>query len=301
MQQRFYARCDCLYALTILTVLCALLGKPARAQTAVDCTALRSQGKLISFEVASMRPSRIDESFDLKVLPDGFLFRGGGLGFLIRLAYDPEWRGGQKHLINAPDWMSHKYFTLLAKVSPEDAAEWQRETSAHRDRDLDSPMLACALQQLLVERCKLKLHTVPIEADGFALIVAPAGIKKGLQPTEKERPGDAMGPPPESSEGVVFLSEKVAALRFQREPVSDLARYLSQLSTFKVEDKTGLDGDYNFTVRDNMPIHPTAEESEDYHLPTQRWDLEPLGLRLVHTKVHITTLVIDHIEMPSPN
>ncbi len=83
--------------------------------------------------------------------------------------------------------------------------------------------------------------------------------------------------------------------------MSELASYLGNLSDFRIEDRTGLAGTYDFSLSDRLPVHPTDEEREDFRLPTERWDLERLGLKLVRAKVHTTALVIDHIERPSPN
>jgi len=54
-------------------------------------------------------------------------------------------------------------------------------------------------------------------------------------------------------------------------------------------------------VRDMQPVHPAEEDREYYRQPTERWDLEPLGLMLVRAKVHTIALIVDHIERPSPN
>jgi uncharacterized protein (TIGR03435 family) len=297
MRHRFHAVYKGLFAASTLSGFLSLLTHPASAQTTPACGVLRSHAQPLAFDIASIRPSHANESFNERVVPDGFLLEDGSLRMLIRLAYDPEEFVGDKDLVNAPRWVSQEYFNILAKVAPEDSARWQRDTSM----DPDSPVFKCALQQLLVERCGLKLHLIPGMTDGFALVLSRTGIQKGLQPAKKAAPGNAAAPSTQSSQTPVSLGGIVMGVRFQRQPLSKLAHFLSGLSSFVIEDHTGLTGEYDFSIRDNMPVHANAQEREDYRLPSERWDLQSLGLRLVPAKVHTTLLVVDHIERPSPN
>jgi uncharacterized protein (TIGR03435 family) len=77
--------------------------------------------------------------------------------------------------------------------------------------------------------------------------------------------------------------------------MEDLARTLSVSSGRAVHDETGLTGRYNFTLQviDNPSNNP---EERMYNLP-----IDQLGLALKPGKAPGITLVIDHIERPTPN
>ena len=278
------------YAVAAFTALCALTGNPFHTQIAAAGTTPPAPAKSILFEVASIKPGREDEPLVQQVLPDGFLLTGSSVTRLICLAYDRTLLfNNRNRLRNIPDWVRNDTVDVLAKVSTEEAADWQRETTS----SLDSPTFKHALQQLLVERYKLQVHTIPIEADGYALVL------KRFVPNAKLVQADKVRTSPDNSPGMAILPGGV--IRFHNQPLSGLALFISSLSPSIVEDGTGLSDSYDFSISDRLPVHPTAEESEDLMLPDERWDLEPLGLKLVHSKVHTTALVIDHIERPSLN
>jgi len=67
-----------------------------------------------------------------------------------------------------------------------------------------------------------------------------------------------------------------------------------------VIDKTGLTGNYNFTVP--MPYSPMPQQmQEDAGVPSIFQGLKELGLQLVPSKAPVDGMVIDHIERPSEN
>ena len=198
-------------------------------------------------------------------------------------------------MANAPDWVSKDKVDVIAKVSAEDAPEWERE----RTTTWDGPPFKHALQELLADRYKLQAHTIPVEVDGYALVVKKSVRGTKLVPADKVQPQDPGKPAPENSPSMVILPDGV--IQFHNESLAELALWLSPLSDSLIEDRTGLTGRYDFSVRDLQPVHPAEEDREYYRQPTERWDLEPLGLMLVRAKVHTIALIVDHIERPSPN
>jgi uncharacterized protein (TIGR03435 family) len=276
------------------TVLCGVAGRSSRAQVASAEATPPAEAKPILFETASIKPSREDEPFDQRVLPDGFMVRHNSIARLIWFAYCPSgliWAPGT-YLGNAPDWVWEDKVDVLAKVSAEDAPEWEREKTS----TWDGPPLKHALRELLADRYKLQAHTIPVEADGFALVVKKSGRKTKLVPAGQGQPQDSGKT---DSPSIVVLPGGV--VQFHNETLAELAVWLSPLSSSPIEDRTGLTGRYDFTVRDMQPVHPADEDREYYRQPTHRWELEPLGLVLVRAKVHTIALIVDHIERPSPN
>lgn len=286
---------SCWYAVAAFTALCGLTGNSAYAQIAAAGTTSAAQTKSLSFEVASIRPSREGEAHNEQLLPDGFLLTNGSVRTLIGLVLDPTRILDGTRLRSAPNWVLTDRFDVIAKVSTEEAADWQRETTS----GFESPAFTHALQHLLVERFKLQTHTVPIEVEGYALVLDRSGSKTKLVPADKMLAHDSAKSARENGPSMTVPEQGV--VKFHNQPLSELAFFISNLSPYIVEDRTGLTGRYDFSISDRLPVHPTAEESEDLMLPDERWDLQPLGLKLVRLKVHTTALIIDHIEKPSPN
>jgi uncharacterized protein (TIGR03435 family) len=69
-----------------------------------------------------------------------------------------------------------------------------------------------------------------------------------------------------------------------------------------VVDKTGLKGQYDFTLKWTPDIGAAAEQPASDAGPSLFTALqEELGLRLQSTKAPVDVLVIDHVELPSEN
>ena len=245
----------CSYAIGAFTTLGGLTGSPSYAQMAAAGETPPAQAKSWLFEVASIRPSREDEQFDQQLLPDGFLLKNGSTRRLLGLVYDPTRVFDGTRLRNAPDWVRNEGVDVLAKVSTEEAADWQRETTS----GYVSPAFKHALQQLLVQRFKLQAHIIPIEVDGYALVLERSGPKTKLVPVNKVRPS------PDTTAGIAILPGSV--IQFHNQPLSELALFISNLSTSIVEDRTGVTERYDFSISDRLPVHPTAQESENLMLP----------------------------------
>lgn len=67
-----------------------------------------------------------------------------------------------------------------------------------------------------------------------------------------------------------------------------------------VTDRTGLEGDYSFTLR-YAPRRPGADAALDDAPDFVTALEEQLGLKLKPEKAKVPVLVIDHIERPTPN
>ena len=277
-------------AITLLSFLTTTL----KSLVALNGTTPPPQTKSVLFEIASIKPSRQNEPFAQQLLPDGFLLHNGSVQRLINLAYEPAKVSDRKGTEAGPEWIRHDGIDVLAKVSSQEAIDWQRETTS----EYNSSTFKHALQQLLAERCSLQVHTVTTETDGFALVLNPSAHKAALVPSTASVQ-TAIKSLPASGDPIAILPGGI--VHFENQPLSRLANFISKLSTFKVEDKTGLAGTYTFSVADRQPVHLTSSDEEDYRLPVQRWDLRSTGLRIVRSKVHQSVVVIDHIERPSPN
>ena len=198
-----------------------------------------------------------------------------------------------------PSWFSSEKFDIQAKAGSAANQElkglsWEQGASVkHR-----------MLQALLADRFKLALHRETKALPGYALVIAPNGPKlRELKPGDKpsERPS---------------LGYERGQLSGQRIPMADLAEVLSDWLDCVVLDRTGLKGDYNFTLQ-WTPVQTEAEASagqeggkhaanNPHMLEASERSLfaaiqEQLGLKLEPAKNTVEVFVIDRVEKPSLN
>jgi uncharacterized protein (TIGR03435 family) len=285
--------------LSMASFLCVHSTVHANAQAAQAGGAQPGDARKLVFEVASIKPSGDDERADEKYLADGYIATNSHLWRLIALAYFPDVLATQDSLRNAPAWVMTDTYDIAAKVSQEDIAEWQRQIASHHE---DSAGFKSVLQALLAERFKLTVHRVPAEVTGYDLVVGKNGAKlKSALPGEVIPPGVPSAPDGSGVSMTMDLKNNSSGMTFYNTPMASFTTVLSYYSGTVIQDRTGLAGRYDFVVRDRWPIRASEADLMDMQAPSDRWDVQSLGLRLVRTRVPGTALVIDHIERPSPN
>jgi uncharacterized protein (TIGR03435 family) len=191
-------------------------------------------------------------------------------------------------LLNPPAW-SDDSFDVDARVSSSDLAAWHNQSSRHE-------LLRSAMQELLKERCKLVIHSQPAELPDFKMVVGKKGAKF------KETPSGFTLPPGQKLEsgGVIVVvvpdpTTNVPVLHFYGATMGDLASFQSRFAQRPVHDMTGLTGRYDFALQ------TMDNPSRDIDEGATRFPLDELGLALKPGKYPGITLVIDHVEKPSPN
>lgn len=212
-----------------------------------------------------------------------------------------------KHLVGAPSWTNTIRYDIEAKVAPEDAPRLDNLKGGERN---------AMLIPLLAERFNLKYHHEARELPVYALVVGPGGPK--LTKGEPDSPGGPQLPDPNHPEDPSKEHFKVMTVPGRIEvdsiPMYVLADQLTRLNVLgrPVIDKTGITGNYNFTLRwtaDNLPfpILPEADglgaTAQDENTPSSLVTAlqEQLGLKLKPQKDNSDVIVIDHIDPPSPN
>jgi uncharacterized protein (TIGR03435 family) len=186
----------------------------------------------------------------------------------------------------------------------------------------------------LAERFQLTLHHETSQFSGFALVEAKGGPKlkeSAGPPEESERNATTAGPVklqlekdgfpqlfPGHNMGGTF-KDGVVRIRFRDYPLFDLTQQLSFALATHLIDRTGLGGNYDFTLEftppeegllvgilATLPLSPgqTAPLNKNGPNPGQQ-DAVPtissamekqLGLKLEATKISVDILVIDHVE-----
>ena len=235
------------------------------------------------FEVASVKPSSsTDPVFGIRIEPGGdrFSITNATLEMLIGFAYrlpNPQISGG-------PKWVDSESFTIEAKV---DSAARLSPGNA----GFGQVMLMT--QTLLADRFKLSMHKEARSEAVYELSVAKGGAR-----LKKAKADDK----PSRRIGRGLLAGTM--------PIPLMAISLSQSLDRPVVDKTGLAGNYSFTltytpeVGQGARFAPATPDGQptDTGLPSVFTALrEQLGLELKSAKAPVEVLVIDHVEKPSEN
>ena len=248
--------------------------------------------RAFAFDVVSIRPSDAGSQMMLEIRTGGDEYRALGmpLANTILWAYFPFRLHSKNRLAGAPNWVWNDKFDFVGKVGGADLPEWQKVTK-HGLWSLN-PMVQSMLQAALADRCKFAAHRIAAQVDGYALVV----VKQ--QPNWKNliaaKPDDVIPSEaqkiPEDGRMIPIMSPDEPVARFFQTSMASLAATMSAWGG-PVDDRTGLTGTYNFSL--------TRLSTEG--IPAVDWDLAPLGLKLVPIKLPTETVVIDHIERPSPN
>jgi bla regulator protein blaR1 len=260
-----------------------------------------------AFAVASIKPNKSGDGrhFLARItnLPnDGrFYATGVTLKMLLHTAYDVE----ESQISGGPSWLSSDRYDIQAKAdsSVDDAL---RKLSPEQGTLAKQRML----QKLLSDRFKLTLSHETKDLPVYTLVVAKNGPK--LQESKDDVSG-ANGP--RGPNGHLMRMER-GQLNGQGVPIAFLVQQLSQQLGRNVVDKTGLKGNYDFTLQwtpdesraamsnggddskqgaDNTPLPDSSGPSLFTALQEQ------LGLKLESQKGPVEIIAIDHIEKPTEN
>jgi uncharacterized protein (TIGR03435 family) len=283
-------------------------------QSLAESQAQSGGGKAPVYEVASIKPNKSgDNKTRMGYSPDGFSATESNLQMLLMEAY-----GVNPHQISgAPDWLNSERYDIEARTDSSTADELRKlngdERRAERQR---------MLQALLADRFKLTVHRETKELPVYVLVVAKGGPK-----FHEAKPGDTYPngmklPDGRGGAGLMFMGS--GELTAQGLPLAPLVRELSLQLGRTVIDKTGLTGNYDFSLKWTSDatvgafgerLAPRATGGTEGSQPGTGGTSEPessgpsiftamqdqLGLKLQSEKGPVETLVIDHVEKPSAN
>jgi uncharacterized protein (TIGR03435 family) len=187
------------------------------------------------------------------------------IGHLIGIA----WGLPMRLIEGEPDWADGSdRFRIEAK-----AEEPEKTTEA---------LLLVMLQALLMDRFQLKFHRQTVEQPGFALVVGKNGSK--MKPAKGEDVVTGFG-------GQIKPAPDRGKMTTRKCTIARLVEILSFIRSSPVVDKTGLDGEYDFTLNWDEDEGPTLRTAVE----------EQLGLKLEPQKVAVSLFVIESAQKPSPN
>jgi len=254
---------------------------PAPATTNEGANAIET---LPAYDVVSIKPNNFGS--DRSTMGNyGDMYRATKVTLKILMAY--AYKVGRADLIfGLPGWADSSRFDLNVKVSDPDKRALDKLTREQRQ---------AMLRAVLEDRFHLKVHWETKDMPVYELVVAKGGPKfKDTSPESAE--GKALTSQRLGKESMSINNREMAAYGVR---MGALSGYLSQELHRTVVDKTGLTGNYDFTLK-WAPEDPAAESSGDK--PTMVTALqEQLGLKLQPARGPVETLVVDHVEMPTEN
>lgn len=231
-----------------------------------------------SFEVVSVKPATPGcPGMSVGHPPGRFLAHCVTLWGLIYNAYDV--RSFRDHPPGLPGWADSALFDVDAKADDQTAMAMQK-----LPRDPLGKQQQIMLQSLLADRFHLRAHYESKVEPVYELVVAKGGSKLKPLPADQKPRGAIYGGPSE--------------IKMRGDPITPLAFFLSQVAGRTVIDKTGLTGNFDLELKwtpDDQQGTPDAGATLFTALQEQ------LGLKLRPAKATVPSLVIDHVERPSPN
>ncbi|MGB9456163.1 MAG: TIGR03435 family protein [Bryobacteraceae bacterium] len=232
-----------------------------------------------AFEVASIKPSDPAETISIKRSGYHLATTSTSLEMLITWAYDIQ----SDRLYEKPKWLDSVRYDVVANA-PEEGLSAVRVPG-------QPTRLQQMMQTLLAERFKLVIHRETRELPMYALVVAKNGLKVHLTEASGSMNQNPFSMP---GQGRLIGTRVSAAM---------LAKALSSQLSRSVEDQTGLQGVFDFTLEwepdtqatdaDGVPTG-AAEARTGASLFTALQD--QLGLKLEPRKGQVEVLVIDHME-----
>jgi len=254
--------------LAALAISCATI--VLHAQTPGDAA------KLPAFEVASIRQNTSGaDQFRLMFTPDGVQIRNASMLMIIRAAYGM-FNSLDDKFIGAPAWTKSERFDIEAKVDGADVDAYKKLSFEQRQR---------MVQALLSERSELQTHQETREQPVYTLSVAKSGSK--LQPSK-----------PDAEAKNISLTRGNGKIVGHEAVLSQLASALTQALGRTVQDRTGLTGNYDFTLQwtpEEQAGDPAGAHDES-GASVFTAVTEQLGLKLQSTRASVQCLVIDHVE-----
>jgi uncharacterized protein (TIGR03435 family) len=193
-----------------------------------------------------------------------------------------------------PDWARTEGYDIIAKPAP--------GSNPTREQRIEM------MRNMLIERMKVAGHIEEQERTVFSLVVARSDGRLG--PQLRKSTFDCTPPSPPDAAPQTRPSPPIqcgmrmgpGTVEASGITLDRLVPSLGGLAGGQVNNRTGLDGVYDLTLRFSPPrLNPDASVSADDAPQFVTALQEQLGLKLVPQKAMVKIFVIDHIERPTPD
>jgi uncharacterized protein (TIGR03435 family) len=247
----------------------------------------------LTFDVATIRLAPPpDANFHVTVSspPHSSRFEATNLPIksLLQIAY-----GYDAPVAGAPDWTTNTFYNIQARS--DEVADARLAKLTDNEVRLEKRN---AIRVLLAERLELKTHLETRSTSVYNLVVAKGGVKMQAAPAPPPPAEGEPAPPTFTANFQAHGSQHGLELAGSNAPIRAITGVLSSMVETPVLDKTGLTGNYNYTLQfgrewsehdpDSWPSIFTALE-------------EQLGLKLEPVHESVPNIVVDHIAKPSEN
>ena len=198
--------------------------------------------------------------------PERYQMINGPVSALIYEAFNPQ----VSELPGAPGWVFSDGYDVIATTSSPDKV-------AHRAR----------LRSMLVDRFKLKARLETQDSPVYALVVARPGRLGPALKLSAHQDCEA----PDARCGYSIGSGKIVATGRSLDTLNSIRSAAGRI----IVDKTGLKGNYDFTLEYTVQSRP--EDTPSIFVAIE----EQLGLKLVPDRAPLTVVIVDSIERPTPD
>jgi uncharacterized protein (TIGR03435 family) len=210
----------------------------------------------------------------------------------IATIFGNAYRSESGEVRGAPDWFNTERYDLTARIVGKPTPEQSR----------------ALWQAFFTERMKLEAHLETEERPIYHLVVARSdgglgpGIRKSATDCAGRRAaserGERLPEPPAAANGMPACSSRFSAGRIMTggQTMARVAQSISGLAGRMVVDRTGLAGDYEFTLdySTQKPGDTNPDDKPNIFTALQ----EQLGLKLEPARGPVELVVIDYIERP---
>lgn len=203
---------------------------------------------------------------------------------LVGLAYGVSWAD---RVLGGPGWVRTEQSNEVrfsVQATSDSATDDKLAKLGNHDASLEKEHM---LQQLLADRFKLKAHLEIRDKPALALLIAKGGPRM--------QTGDPAPRPIESQ-----IDPRGVQIDGHGATMGRLARLLELYLRKSVVDQTGLSDTFNFDLKFHGSLSDMTTEDGTTWPPIET-AIQPLGLEVKSTNVSQKVVVIEHIEMPSPN
>jgi uncharacterized protein (TIGR03435 family) len=227
------------------------------------------------FQVATIKPSRLEESRSMQIRGNRFATTDTSVVDLLKYAYGLH----EQEIVGGPKWLKTEKFDLVGDP----------ETQTRPSSDDFKKMV----QNLLTDRFDLTAHHETRDLSVFEIVPAKSGPK--LNKSTR---------PPNGIPGVSYLPGQLSVANAT---IADLATFLQRFVTDRpVFDRTGITGEYDLTLRwtpDELQTEGSRQSDDNNNsLPGLYTAIqEQLGLKLQEEKRPAQVFVVDHVDMSSEN
>lgn len=266
-----------------------LLGVAMGAVLSLPLGAQSAPAKGPEYEVVSVKPTK-EQSGSMMIKPtaDGYSATGANALFMIMDAYQLR---NFDLVMGLPAWAKTMRFDVETKMSPEMIEESKKLTQDERDRQR-----RLMVRAMLVDRFKLVAREESKEMPVYALVPSKGGFRlKPLVSSEPEKTGAKL---PNGMRGGMLMNGH-NSLTGQSISIQFLASALSNTVHRQVVDRTGITGDYDFTLKFQPEDAPAGGDSSDPSIFTALE--EQMGLKLEPTRDKVPSVIVEHIEQPGAN